>query len=78
MHCIRMAALVVAAALVSACGEGSGTTEASKDQVIDNSPAPGAPAENSLAPTDRDPTPDTGTGGPSQSTSPTGTEKTGP
>ncbi len=46
-----------------------------KDQnVIDNAPPAGEKMQT--APTDRDPTPESGTGGDSQSVAPTGTEKT--
>jgi hypothetical protein len=54
--------------LLSACGDGGND---SQTDPVDNTPASGA----SSAPTDQDPTPQTGTGGQSPVESPTGTEK---
>lgn len=53
---------------LAACGEPQ------QDKVIDNSPPANSQVEP--APTDRDPTPQRGSGGQSQSTDPNGLEKT--
>ncbi len=54
--------------LLSACGDGGNE---SQSDPIDDTPANGTTS----APTDQDPTPQTGTGGQSPVESPTGTEK---
>jgi hypothetical protein len=57
---------------LSACGDSG---ENQSDPINNNPPQSGA---NTTAPADRDPTPQTGTGGPSPATSPSGTTQTAP
>lgn len=67
----RLIVALSAAALLSACSDSG---EKQKDP-INNTPAS---QSNNTAPTDRSPSPQTGTGGQSPATSPTGTTNTTP